>query len=164
MDDESACAHRLAQLLSAEGLDTHVVPNGEAALQSVDQHPPRHRAARRWTSRPQRIRDLRRIKADVARRLIPVILVTGLHGREHRIAGINAGADDFISKPIDTEELKARVRSLLSLKQYTNELESAESVIISMALMVEARDPVHRGPLRTPGEIRRRTGVGARSR
>jgi putative two-component system response regulator len=145
VDDESACAHRLARLLSDEGLDTHVVPNGEAALQSVDQHPPDIVLLDVGLPGLNGFEICRRIKADVARRLIPVILVTGLHGREHRIAGINAGADDFISKPIDTEQLKARVRSLLSLKQYTNELESAESVIISMALMVEARDPYTAG-------------------
>ena len=59
--------------------------------------------------------------------------------------GIEAGADDFLSKPYDEEELSARVGSLVRLKRYTDELESAESVILSLALTVEARDPYTEG-------------------
>ncbi|MGD9906356.1 MAG: HD domain-containing phosphohydrolase, partial [Vicinamibacterales bacterium] len=66
-------------------------------------------------------------------------------GREHRLAGIEAGADDFLTKPIDSSELVARVRSLSRLKRYTDELESAESVIVSLALTVEARDAYTEG-------------------
>jgi putative two-component system response regulator len=68
------------------------------------------------------------------------VLVTGLDARQNRIHGIEAGADDFIGKPFDQGELRARVRSLVRLKRYTDELESAESVILSLALTIEARD------------------------
>jgi len=69
-----------------------------------------------------------------------VVLVTGMGAREHRLAGIRAGADEFLTKPFDIEELQARVASLVRLKRYTDELDSAESVILSLALTVEARD------------------------
>jgi putative two-component system response regulator len=82
----------------------------------------------------------RRLKRNEVTRLIPVVLLTGLSGREHRLSGIEAGADDFLTKPFDSTELTARVRSLSRLKRYTDELESAESVIVSLALTVEARD------------------------
>jgi putative two-component system response regulator len=82
----------------------------------------------------------RRLKQDAATRLIPVVLVTGLDARQNRIHGIEAGADDFIGKPFDQGELRARVRSLVRLKRYTDELDSAESVILSLALTIEARD------------------------
>lgn len=82
----------------------------------------------------------RRLKGDRVTRLIPVVLVTALSDREHRIEGIKAGADDFLSKPIDTHELSARVQSLLRLKRFTDDLDCAESVILSLALTVEARD------------------------
>jgi putative two-component system response regulator len=74
-----------------------------------------------------------------------VVLITGLSATEDRIEGINAGADDFLSKPIDFNELLARTRSLLRLKQYTDELENAEAVVFTLAQSIEARDPYTRG-------------------
>jgi putative two-component system response regulator len=87
----------------------------------------------------------RRIKATPETRLTPVILITGLSATEDRIEGINAGADDLLSKPIDFNELLARSRSLLRLKQFTDELENAEAVLFSLAYSIEARDPYTRG-------------------
>src|SRR6185295_8402641 len=87
----------------------------------------------------------RRIKADPGTRLLPVILITGLIAVEERVKGIDAGADDFLSKPFVAAELEARARSLMRLKRYTDELDSAESVIMSLALTIEARDPYTRG-------------------
>ena len=87
----------------------------------------------------------RRIKKNATTRLIPVVLITGLDARQHRLEGIVAGADDFLTKPYDVQELKARVQSLLRLKRYTDDLESAESVILSLAMTVEARDRYTQG-------------------
>lgn len=87
----------------------------------------------------------RKLKAEPATRLTPVVMVTGLGDRDHRIKGLEAGADEFLSKPIDHAELRARVGSLLRLKRYTDDLDSAESVILSLARTVEARDPYTEG-------------------
>ena len=87
----------------------------------------------------------RHIKARPEMRLTPVVLITGLSATDDRIQGINAGADDFLSKPIDFSELLARARSLVRLKQFTDELEHAESVLFSLARSIEARDPYTRG-------------------
>jgi putative two-component system response regulator len=68
-------------------------------------------------------------------------MITGLSDREDRLKGIEAGADDFLIKPIYPEELFARVSSLLKLKEFTDELETADSVLCTLGLSVEARDP-----------------------
>ena len=83
----------------------------------------------------------RQIKEDPATRLIPFVLITGLSDREDKLRGIEAGADDFLNKPIFSEELFARVKSLLKLKEFTDELETAESVLCTLGLSVESRDP-----------------------
>jgi putative two-component system response regulator len=82
-----------------------------------------------------------RLKQMAKTRLVPVVLVTGLGAREHRLRGINVGADDFLTKPFDAEELHARVASLVRLKQYTDDLESAQAILKSLALTIDARDP-----------------------
>lgn len=87
----------------------------------------------------------RSMKSDPKTRLIPVVLVTALSAAEHRIKGIEAHADDFLNKPINREELVARVRSLLRLKEFTDELERAEDVLCSLARSIEAKDPYTEG-------------------
>jgi putative two-component system response regulator len=87
----------------------------------------------------------RELKDDPATRLIPVVMITGLTDRQSRLKGIEAGADDFLLKPICPEELFARVGSLLKLKEFTDELETAESVLCTLGLSVEARDPYTEG-------------------
>lgn len=87
----------------------------------------------------------RELKENSSTRLIPFVLITGLSDREDKLHGIEAGADDFLNKPIFAEELFARVKSLLKLKEFTDELESAESVLCTLGLSVESRDPYTEG-------------------
>jgi len=87
----------------------------------------------------------RELKEDSKTRLIPIVMITGLTDREDRLKGIEAGADDFLTKPISSEELFARVSSLLKLKEFTDELETADSVLCTLGLSVEARDPYTEG-------------------
>lgn len=87
----------------------------------------------------------RRLKNDTAMRLTPVVLVTGLSDLADRIRGIEAGADDFLTKPVHPHELRARVASLSRMKHLTDALDSAESAFMALALTIEARDPTTRG-------------------
>jgi putative two-component system response regulator len=87
----------------------------------------------------------RELKENRETRLIPVVMITGLTDRENKIRGIEAGADEFLNKPIFPEELFARVKSLLRLKEFTDELENAEAVLCTLGLSVEARDPCTEG-------------------
>lgn len=86
-----------------------------------------------------------KIKNNPDTYLIPVILITALSDKQDRIEGIKAGADDFLTRPVDRTELLARVRSLLRLKQRTDELERAESVLFSLARSIEGKDPYTHG-------------------
>jgi len=73
------------------------------------------------------------------------VMITSLSQTEERIRGIEAGADEFLSKPVNRQELKTRVRSLLKLKRHTDELENAETVLFTLAISVEAKDPYTNG-------------------
>lgn len=82
----------------------------------------------------------RRIKAWPGGRLVPVVMVTTLSQTGDRVVALEAGADDFMSKPVERIELVARVRSALRLKALYDTLESAERVIFALATAVEAKD------------------------
>jgi putative two-component system response regulator len=87
----------------------------------------------------------RTLKRESATRLIPVIMITASQDREHRLAAIEAGADDFLWKPIDVTELRTRVRSLLRVKRLIDDLESTETIMTMLGQIVEARDPYTEG-------------------
>lgn len=145
VDDLDANVHLLEHLLGFEGYTVLTAGNGDAALRVVA------------TGAPDIVlMDVRMpgldgfatceiLKRQPETRLIPVVLMTGSAGREERVRAIDVGADDFLTKPVDQAELKARIRSLLRLKRYTDELDSAESVILTMARTIEARDPSTEG-------------------
>jgi putative two-component system response regulator len=144
-DDTESYRCLLSELLKAQGYTVLSAADGDEALavlrsESVD-------LALLDVMMPRRtgFAACRMIKADPKTRLIPVVLITGLNNLEDRIQGIECGADDFLSKPADRQELLARVRSLLKLKEFTDELENAETVLFSLALGVEAKDPYTEG-------------------
>ena len=87
----------------------------------------------------------RQLKGDPVTHLIPVVLLTAQRELESRVAGLAAGADDYFTKPVHPRELDARLRSLVRLKRVLEELEEAESLITSLALTIEARDPYTAG-------------------
>lgn len=82
----------------------------------------------------------RRIKVRPGGRLLPVVMITALSQTSDRVLSLEAGADDFMTKPIERVELVARVRSALRLKAVYDTLDSAEQVIFALAAAVEAKD------------------------
>ena len=95
----------------------------------------------------------RRIRAHEKTRLIPVIMVTALDDLESRVSGIEAGCDDFITKPPNRAELSARVKSLLKLRKLSRRLASVENALFSLANAVEANDAY------TYGHVERVSGM-----
>ena len=91
--------------------------------------------------------------------LLPVVMVTALDKTTDRVRALTAGADDYLSKPVDRIELVARVRSALRLKRVYDSLDSAEQVIYALAAAVEAKDPFTESHTRRVAEAARRIGT-----
>ncbi len=100
----------------------------------------------------------RHIKNNPETRLVPLVLITGLTAIQDRVDGIEAGADDFLNKPVERLQLIARVRSLLRQKAYTDELERAESVLFALAMSIEGKDPYTEGHCKRLAEHSARLG------
>jgi cyclic di-GMP phosphodiesterase len=145
VDDAPANLSLLKQLLTRDGYSVLTARDGVYALEIVEREAPDIVLTDVVMPRRDGIDLCRAIKANPASRLTPVVLVTSFQGHEDRLRGIEAGADDFLLKPFDPHELRARVRSLLRLKAFTDELDSAEAVIMSLARTVEARDVTTEG-------------------
>jgi putative two-component system response regulator len=135
----------MRELLAARGYDVVAVPGAAQAEAEIRRQTPDLILSDVIMPGKSGYELCRELKEDVATRLIPFVLITGLSDREDRVRGIEAGADDFLNKPIFAEELFARVKSLLKLKEFTDELETAESVLCTLGLSVEARDPYTEG-------------------
>jgi cyclic di-GMP phosphodiesterase len=145
VDDNIDNASLIAELLSSHGYGVMVAHNAAEAEQEIRRQLPDLVLLDVIMPGKSGYDLCRELKGNPATRLIPVVLITGLSDREDRVRGIDAGADDFLSKPLFPEELFARVRSLLRLKEFTDELESADGVLCTLGLSVEARDPYTEG-------------------
>jgi putative two-component system response regulator len=140
VDDDEGVTRLFSRALRSQGYAVQVAHDGPSALFAVRDDPPDVVLLDVVIPTPDGYEVCRRLKRDPATRLLPVVLVTGLTEREQRIEGLKAGADDFLSKPVDLHELLARVGSLLRVKRYTDDLDSAASIIETLAEMIEARD------------------------
>jgi putative two-component system response regulator len=144
-DDTESIRVLFTKLLTSVGYDVIAVADGAAALEAVERYQPDVVLLDVAMPELDGLEVCRRLKNDPATRLTPVVLVTGLSEIADRIEGIEAGADDFLSKPVHPHELCARVRSLARLKHCINELDSAEAAFMALALTIEARDPSTNG-------------------
>lgn len=146
IDDEGPNRLLLSRLLGAEGYEVDTASSGEEALDMVRRRPPDLMLLDVQMPGMNGFEVCRRLKDHTSTTtLVPIVLVTALSGHEHKLLGIQAGADDFIGKPFDAAELRARVASLLRLKRYTDELDSAEAIIETLARTIEARDAYTEG-------------------
>ncbi|MGA3088275.1 MAG: HD domain-containing phosphohydrolase [Terriglobales bacterium] len=145
VDDNAVNAALLKELLVSRGYPTVAVQNAAAAEAEIGREAPDLILLDVIMPGKTGYELCRELKEDAKTRLIPIVMITGLSAREDRLKGIEAGADDFLTKPISPEELFARVNSLLKLKEFTDELETADSVLCTLGLAVEARDPYTEG-------------------
>lgn len=126
VDDQPANVRLLEARLQAEYFDVCTADNGPKALELARLEQPDVILLDVMMPGMDGYEVCRRLKADAATRHIPVVMVTALDQSEDRIKGLDAGADDFLTKPVDEVSLFARVRSLLRLKAVLDELRYRE--------------------------------------
>jgi PAS domain S-box-containing protein len=123
VDDESQNCRLLEALLRPEGYDTRSAGSGEEALVSIATDPPDLILLDVMMPGMDGRQVAKALKKDSATANIPIIMVTAQADREERLAGLEAGAEDFLTKPVDRAELWLRVRNLLRLKELSDLLE-----------------------------------------
>ncbi len=145
VDDQASIAGLMSQLLTIRGYDVTTAASAEQAEAEVRKQLPDLILSDVMMPGKSGYEFCRGLKENPATRLIPFVLITGLSDSTDKVRGIEAGADDFLNKPVLAEELIARVKSLLRLKEFTDELETADSVLCTLGLIVEGRDPYTEG-------------------
>jgi adenylate cyclase len=138
-DDDLDMRAFLQLLLGREGMAVEAVGDGHAALMRVRASPPDLILLDVVMPGPSGFEVCRELKHDEATALIPIVLVTTLDDQDSRVRGIEAGADDFLSKPIHREELIARVKTLRRLHETRRELEGRR-----LAAEVERKEAIRK--------------------
>jgi class 3 adenylate cyclase len=123
VDDVEKNVRLLADVLGAKGYRTSTASSGEAALAAIRDEPPDLVLLDVMMPGLDGYAVCRAIRADPRTAVLPVVLVTALDPAQERVKGLEAGADDFLNKPVNQPELMARVRSLLRIKAYHDEVQ-----------------------------------------
>ena len=139
VDDTPANVKLLVDLLAARGYQPVAAGSGEEALASIGAQPPDLVLLDIMMPGLSGYDVCRRIRADPATALLPVVLCTSLEPKQERINGIEAGADDFIAKPINQPELFARVKSLLRIKALQDEVKVQAAQLAEWNNLLEQR-------------------------
>jgi putative two-component system response regulator len=141
VDDDEQVRSLLARLLGGQEYIVDQAGSGDEALDRIRASPPDLVLLDVQMPGMSGHEVLGEIRARSETRLLPVVMLTGAATRQEKLKAIDAGVTDFIAKPFVSEELTARVRSLVQLKSVTDALEDAERVIIALAKTIDARDP-----------------------
>jgi putative two-component system response regulator len=141
VEDDIGNRALLERLLEREGYRTTSVGDGEAALLAAGEHAPDLVLLDIGLPRMDGYEVTRRLRSHLRTLTMPIILLTGRTGLEDVVEGLDAGADDFLSKPFRQPELLARIRSALRLRQALLRMDAAHTAVAALANAVEAKDP-----------------------
>jgi putative two-component system response regulator len=139
VDDEEPPREMLRRVLEREGYVISTAADGAEALSTIATQQPDVVILDVMLPELNGFEVCRRVRQDARTRLTPIVMVTGYDAHAERVRGLSAGADDFLGKPIDIQELLARVRSLARMKRYTDDLDSASAILTTLAAMIESR-------------------------
>ncbi|MEO7712841.1 MAG: response regulator, partial [Gemmatimonadaceae bacterium] len=132
VDDHEDNIEVLRVRLESWGYGTDACYNGHDALAYVEKTPPDLILLDVMMPEISGIEVARRIKGNKSLPFIPIIMQTALDSTEDKVEGLEAGADDYITKPIDFAELKARLRSMLRIKRLQEALEEREKELLEV--------------------------------
>jgi putative two-component system response regulator len=156
VDDDSDLTEFMQRMLVADGHEVIVAGSGEDALAEVRKHPPDLVMLDLGMPGMDGLEVCQKLKTDSATRLLPILVLTARDPYEARTGAWDAGADEFLSKPVRSGELLARCRSLLRLKAALDDLDSAQATVFAFSRAVEAKCPY------TLGHTERVTGYAVR--
>ncbi|ACF14977.1 response regulator receiver modulated metal dependent phosphohydrolase [Chloroherpeton thalassium ATCC 35110] len=145
VDDQEIILRLLEETLKSEGYAVLMASNGVEALEAVEKKKPDLIITDMLMPKLNGCDMVSKLKESADTRLIPTIMLTGLFDFEHKVRALEIGVDDFLGKPFNRIELITKVRALLKTKSYIDQLEDAETVIFSLALAIEGRDPYTNG-------------------
>ena len=139
-DDNRPDAEILQQLLKDNGYESIIASNGIDALEATLRHFPDLILLDVDMPGENGYAVARQLKSQHATRFVPIIMLTALSELNAKIEGLEAGVDDFLTKPYRPVELLTRIRSLLRVKALNDQLDDAESIIFTLASVIEAKD------------------------
>jgi len=155
VDDAVDTVELLKKRFHSEGYDTSEAYNGEEALEMVPEYNPDLIVLDVMMPKIDGYEVAKRLKADEKTKYIPVLMLTAKGEVEHKVKGLDIGADDYMAKPFDYKELSARVRSLLSIKA-THEKKVEEEKSGALEQMMEQVAHEIRNPLTSVGGFARK--------
>ncbi len=142
VDDEPANIALLGKLLKHQGYDVVEADDGASALEAIENHAPDLVCLDVMMPGMDGIEVCRRLRAQPEHAGLPILLLTALNRTEDKVRGLEAGANDFLSKPFDESELSARLRSLLRTKALQDRLADLLGRYVSESVAAEVlRDP-----------------------
>jgi putative two-component system response regulator len=156
VDDHQLSRELLKAYLAAAGYDAIEAADGAEALDALETDTPDLVLLDIIMPKVDGFEVCREIKENPRTALLPVIMVTGLEDFDAKMKALELGADDYINKPINEKELLMRVRNHMRIKTLTDQLESAENVIVTLARIIEAKDPYTSGHSERVAEHSRR--------
>lgn len=118
VDDDARNRRLLTAMVEAEGYGATTLASGQEALEFARNNPPNLMLLDLMMPGMDGYEVTRELKADPFTRSMPVVIVTSLDDRESRLRGLEAGADEFLSKPVHRTELRIRLRNLLRIKEF----------------------------------------------
>ncbi len=132
VDDLPKNVKLLEAHLSSTGFSTDRAFDGEEALEKIAQSPPDIILLDVMMPKIDGFEVCRRVKQDEKTRLIPVVMITALDQIEDKVKGIEAGADDFLTKPVNRMELLARTQALVKSKRLNEQVQTLKGVLASL--------------------------------